>query len=346
MSIETSKLTAYSLLSGVADPIEVTKLTAYSLLSLTPEDTVEISKVSVYSLLSPAGPSPLDFTLAECTTHCWAWRVVRQDGGVLGFTDHDRDISFGGETYEAASGFSASELKAGVGLSVDDLDAAGALSSDTLKEGDLAAGLYDNAAVQLWRVNWADTSERVLMLSGVIGEVRRGPVAFTAELRSLAHQLDQEGGRTYQYACDADLGDARCGVDLASSSYKGTGAITTVDQPYSYTVSGLGAFDTQFFQRGLITFTSGANAGRSFEIRDHVTLASAARIDLWVVPPSTVSASDAFTVTAGCDKTFATCKAKFSNALNFRGFPHMPGNDFIVRYPNKGDRNDGGVIVE
>ena len=46
------------------------------------------------------------------------------------------------------------------------------------------------------------------------------------------------------------------------------------------------------------------------------------------LPPSHLG--DTFTVTAGCDKQFATCQAKFANAVNFRGFPHMPGNDFIT----------------
>jgi uncharacterized phage protein (TIGR02218 family) len=42
-------------------------------------------------------------------------------------------------------------------------------------------------------------------------------------------------------------------------------------------------------------------------------------------------------VTAGCDKSFATCKAKFSNPTNFRGYPYMPGNDAVIAYPNSAD---------
>jgi hypothetical protein len=54
-------------------------------------------------------------------------------------------------------------------------------------------------------------------------------------------------------------------------------------------------------------------------------------------------AGDTFRVTAGCDRTHATCRAKFRNAVNFRGFPHMPGNDFIIRMPQQGEPGlDGG----
>ena len=35
----------------------------------------------------------------------------------------------------------------------------------------------------------------------------------------------------------------------------------------------------------------------------------------------------------GCDKQLATCSARFSNALNFRGEAHLPGNDLLTRYP-------------
>ena len=53
----------------------------------------------------------------EATTLCHAWRVTRRDGVVMGFTDHDRDLAFGGLAYLAASGFAASETEDGNGLS-------------------------------------------------------------------------------------------------------------------------------------------------------------------------------------------------------------------------------------
>jgi uncharacterized phage protein (TIGR02218 family) len=55
-----------------------------------------------------------------------------------------------------------------------------------------------------------------------------------------------------------------------------------------------------------------------------------------------IQAGDTFAITAGCDKRFATCVEKFANADNFRGFPHMPGNDFITGYPTRGDPKNSG----
>jgi uncharacterized phage protein (TIGR02218 family) len=43
----------------------------------------------------------------------------------------------------------------------------------------------------------------------------------------------------------------------------------------------------------------------------------------------------------GCDKQFTTCKQKFDNVANFRGFPHVPGNDFMLSVASRQGKNDG-----
>ncbi|NJM33991.1 MAG: DUF2163 domain-containing protein [Rhodomicrobium sp.] len=280
------------------------------------------------------------------TTLAWCWRVIRADGTVYGFTDHDRDIAFDATSFEAASGFAGTDIRQSIGLSVDNLDATGALQSDRLNEGDLAAGLFDGARIEIWRVNWAAPDQRVLMMSGSIGEVKRGETAFTAELRSLAHALDQQQGRVYQYACDATLGDARCGVDLATPAYTGSGIVSAATNTYAFTASGLDTFDNGWFVGGFLTWTGGANEGRSMEVKRHVSKESGlAEIELWRSMPASIGASDAFTIRAGCDKIYATCKSKFFNGVNFRGFPHIPGNKYVLAYPQSGDPdNDGGSM--
>jgi uncharacterized phage protein (TIGR02218 family) len=288
--------------------------------------------------LPPALQAHLD---TGTTTLAWCWRLTRADGTRLGFTDHDRNIAFDGTTFEAASGFTATDIKDAVGLSVDNLEVSSALRSETLGEDDLAAGLYDDAAVEIWRVNWADPDQRVLMRSGSLGEVRRSGLSFTAEVRGLAHYLQQPKGRLYQYGCDADLGDARCGIDLDNPDFRGTGTVTAASSPRLFSASGLDAFATDWFTRGLVTFTSGANAGRKQEVKRHVA-GTEATLELWQPMAQAITPGDTFTVTAGCDKHFATCQAKFNNAVNFRGFPHMPGNDFLTAVARPGDPSNDG----
>lgn len=265
------------------------------------------------------------------TTLCWCWRIARSDGTVLGFTDHDNPIAFDGTTYEAASGFTASDISDGLGLSVDNLEVTGALSSATLTDADLAAGRYDDARIAIYRVNWSDPEQRVLMRSGSIGEVRRTGSTFTAELRGLAHYLQQPTGRLLQQTCDADLGDARCTVDLMLPAFRGIGTILAVKSVRRFTVSGLDAFATRFFSRGLFAFTSGASSGLKIEVKAHTKLASSVEVELWAEAEGPLAIGDTFVVTAGCDKRFDTCKARFANTINFRGFPSIPGNQFLTQ---------------
>lgn len=277
------------------------------------------------------------------TTLCWCWRVTRNDGVAFGFTDHDEGLTFAGTLFEAVTGFTGTEIAGAVGLNVDSLDVESVLKSDRLNEADLAAGLFDNAVVEIYRVNWAEPEQRILMRYGALGEVTRGRIGFRAEVRGLAHELQQPKGRLYQYGCDADLGDARCGVDLDDLAFRATGEVVGVVQQRTFIGSPLGGRPSGWFSRGLLTWTSGANEGRSMEVKSHTVDAGVVTIELWQLMAEPIAPGDEFSITAGCDKQFETCRTKFSNQLNFRGFPQMPGNDFAISYPNTDDGdNDGG----
>lgn len=275
------------------------------------------------------------------TTLCFCWRLVRRDGSVFGFTDHDQPIVFGGLTFEARSGFTASAMETNEGLAVDDLEVSGALISEALSESALARGLFDDADIEIWRVNWQDAAQRVLLRKGNLGEVSRGRAAFVAEVRGLAHRLNQPVGRIYQSVCDADLGDARCQVALTNPAYRGTATVAAAIDARRLRVTGLDAFANGWFSAGTLTWTTGANQAQVQEIRRHAKAAGAVSLELWLPSGLAIAVGDQALVTAGCDKTLATCRAKFSNAVNFRGFPYMPGNDWIIAFPRRGENNDG-----
>ena len=183
--------------------------------------------------------APFQAHLTEgTTTLCWAWRITRTDGVVMGFTDHDVALVFDGTTFEAETGLVASEIRASSDMAVDAQDAEGVLTSGRITETDILDGRWDNAAVEVFRVNWADPSQRSLRRRGSLGEIRRGRVSFVAEVRSLAHILGQAVGRTFQSNCDAALGDPRCGIDLESATYKGAGTVTSLADGRTFQASG------------------------------------------------------------------------------------------------------------
>lgn len=291
--------------------------------------------------LSPALQAHLD----DGTTRlAWCWRISRSDGVALGFTDHDRPLAFDGTAFEPESGFAASEIRAGSDLAVDAQDATGVLTSDRITETDILDGRWDNAAVELWRVNWADTSQRVLLRRGAVGQIRRWRMAFVAEVRSLAHVLGQTVGRTFQAGCDARLGDARCGIDLENPIYKGAGVVTDLLRDRAFLASGFAGFDAGWFTCGTITWTSGANAGRIAEVLAHGLDGSIATLTLLEAPVRAITEGDSFIARAGCDKRIATCSARFVNTANFRGFPNIPGQDAVLRYASQDGGHDGSVL--
>ena len=291
--------------------------------------------------LSPALQSHLD---DGTTTLSWCWRISRSDGVALGFTDHDRTLSFDGTGFEPESGFAASEIRAGSDLAVDAQDATGVLTSDRITETDILDGRWDNAAIELWRVNWTDTSQRVLLRRGAVGQIRRGRMAFVAEVRSLAHVLGQTVGRTFQAGCDAALGDVRCGIDLENPIYKGTGSVTDLLRDRAFMASGLSGFDAGWFTSGTLTWTSGANVGRITEVLAHGLDGSIATLTLLEAPVRAIAEADSFIARAGCDKRIATCSAKFANTANFRGFPNIPGQDAVLRYASQDGGHEGNVL--
>lgn len=291
-------------------------------------------------------PSALQAKLdSGATTLCRCWVIARTDGVTQGFTDHDEDLALDAVTCRAGTGLSGSEATQAFDLTVTGSELSGALNDNTLNEDDLAAGLYDAAAVELWLVDWSEPTLRVQLAAGTLGEVKREGTAFTAEVRGITQQLAEDSGRLFTAACSADLGDARCKVNLNDAAYLGSGSVTALTGTSSFTASGLDGFAEGWFAAGKLTFTSGANAGLSMEVKSHAN-DSAVTLALWQAMPQPIAAGDAFTVTAGCDKRYSTCQDRFNNAVNFRGFPQIPGNDFVVSYPVQGEPGyDGSSLI-
>ena len=279
------------------------------------------------------------------TTLCRCWALRRRDGLVLGFTDHDRDLTFSGVTYAARTGLEAAEASAELGFAVSGGEVAGALTSAGITGADVAAGLYDGAGIETWLVDWREPSSRILLDVASLGEIRQSGGAFVAELRGLMHRLDAQTGRSFRAACDAQVGDSRCRVSLADPRYRAAGTVSSALESDRLAVTLVGDFAAGWFSGGRLAWEGGINAGHAADLRTHLYLGEGTILELWEPPPRPVRAGDAFSLTAGCDKRLVTCRDKFANTLNFQGFPHMPGNDFVLRAaPDAGGRLDGSSL--
>ena len=150
------------------------------------------------------------------STLCHAWVLKRTDGVELGFTDHDRDLVVEGLACRAASGWTAGAVEGAVGLGCGSAAVAGILDDEAISEADIAAGLYDRAEVALWRIDWRRPDLKVRLWVARLARIRRDGDGFTAELEGPLAALERVVGRTYGRECDAQLGDARCRVDLSN----------------------------------------------------------------------------------------------------------------------------------
>ncbi|WP_439573533.1 DUF2163 domain-containing protein [Phreatobacter sp.] len=269
-----------------------------------------------------------------CTTLAIAWILRRRDGMVLGFTDHDRDLDVNGVTCRAAAGFDAAAAAEKLGFAVGSGEIAGALVDAAITAADIRAGRYDGARVEVHLADWSEPGLSVLLQVMTLGDITREGHAFRAELRSPAQALDAERGRLYTPRCAASLGDGFCGVDLSGLTAEAT--VIAADAT-GLTCTGLDDFGPGDLTGGRLVVLTGAAAGFAVEIAGETPVTDGLRLSHWQPPPEPVAPGDQVQVTAGCDKRFATCRDRFANAANFRGFPHMPGIDRIVSVPLPGE---------
>lgn len=289
-----------------------------------------------------AGAAGLYAHLATgATTVCRAWAVVRRDGTVYGFTDHDRDLAFDGLAFLASTGLTARALQQTTGLSVDNTEALGALTDASVSEADLLAGRFDGAEVRAWLLNWAAVEQRVLQFRGTFGEVSRAGGAFQAELRGLTEALNQSQGHVYQRTCSAVLGNAACRFDLTQSGYFTERAVEEVIDQRVFRFGALAGFDDRWFERGRLVAISGLGSGLVGMVKTDRIVGSGREIELWQSLGAELVAGDVIRIEAGCDKRAATCRTKFGNFPNFRGFPHIPGEDWLTSYPVSSRANRG-----
>ena len=264
---------------------------------------------------------------ADLTSLAICWQIIRRDGVALGFTTHDRSLRVAGMAYESAPGISPSAVVASDGLDVDVMDVAGALSADAIRADDLAAGRFDGAAVRIFMVDWqAPDAGQQLLANGTLGNVEAGSgsdAGFVASLRGPTAAFSATLVESCSPECRAELGDRRCRVDMRGRSLRTT---VMVSDGRGLTLAGIDAAAADDYREGTIRLLDGPGAG----LEAHVLAVSGNRL----LADRAIAAAPGTRVQArqGCDKRFATCVSRFDNAANFRGEPHVPGNDLLTRF--------------
>lgn len=251
------------------------------------------------------------------------WRVFRKDGVTLGFTSHDRDLPFGGILHRSAPGMVPSAIRLTSDLSEENAGVEGALSHDAIGESDLAAGLYDEAAIEVGIVDW-EKLDHLVLYSGTLGRITDDRRGFSGELRSAKRVLEKDLVPRTSPTCRAVFCGRGCG--LSANRFMQRVVVDGVDPDLNrIRVSGISTDD---HRDGQIRFLDGPQTGIAFAI------VGAEGEWLALDRPLSGALSDGTPaeLLQGCDHTLITCANRFDNALNFRGEPFLPGNDLLARY--------------
>lgn len=260
------------------------------------------------------------------TTLAHGLKITRLDGAVFAFTSAQEDVVIGGVRHGASQGLMVTNIEQQSGAAVDNLELSTLDDGTLFVKADILAGVWNNARFELYRYNVnapADGTDPLLY--GTVGNVRLGGNVITAELRGLQQYFQQPVGDVTSRNCRARFGDSMCRANAAA--YTVTGTITSVTNKQTFADSALTQAD-DWFAEGLLTFTSGNNIGITQKVK---TFASKA-FTLSLPMLQTIQVGDTYSVVAGCRKRLAEdCVAKFNNAINFQGEPHVPGIDKLSR---------------
>jgi uncharacterized phage protein (TIGR02218 family) len=260
----------------------------------------------------------------EVTSLALCWRLERLDGAGIALTSHDEPVTSDGARHEPAPGMTPAAVTRSLGLEPQSAETAGALSSAALGEADLSLGRWDGATVALTVVDWqSPDGPSIQLIGGELGSVNIDDESFSAELRGAATALEGPVCPATPAECRAVFGDKQCRVDLAGRTVvahvvAADGGAITLDT----------AVDDRFVL-GRLRYMSGGNCG----LTTVVLSASGNAVEVRELPRAAVESGCRIELREGCDKRFETCVSRFANAANFRGEPHLPGNDLLTRYP-------------
>ena len=276
----------------------------------------------------------LDHLKGRATTWCYLMKVVcvgKYDGFVFGFSGLDEDIRFddglGEVLYRSDMGMGTSKFASNASFGVGNAEVTGWVKEDVITQEDIFSGLFDNAEVTIYRINYMRPQDGYECVNfGSFGETIFAENNWRCEFRSLRQRARQPFGRVYSLECDAQYGDERCQKPFVWVD----GVVTEVgDGRLSFTASGLTQAEG-YFAPGVIMWTGGDNTGKDMDIE---LFNAGGFVRLMLRMPRTIQVGDTFKIRIDCDKTFLSCRDIHGNKHRFRGQHMIPVADQGVQVP-------------
>lgn len=283
-------------------------------------------------------PSELLSKIQESTTSlCCCVVLTLASGEVFRYSSAIRSIVVGGHSYEPSSAILPTAARIQAGSSIDNVDISAAIAT-SFSAPQLQAGILSGAAIDIFIVDQLEPElGEIPIINGYVGQLSYDQTQFTVSVLGLLARLSQFTGSVVKQTCNCRrLGDARCGVDIdglteTGFSVKCSGTVSGVISAarFSASLAPPEAYPANHFAEGIIEWTSGDLTGTESEIK--LSTANGAEIELQLIPSAPIATGWSFHLVAGCDGKRETCRDKFGNILNFRGFPDLPLNDALLQ---------------
>lgn len=278
--------------------------------------------------------------------HAFCWRLSPVVGPIVRLTSHNHALvaTIDGveETFLPIGSVTRSALRRETGLADLNIAFEGPDSSTAIAVASLRAGIWDDAQVDEYRVDWRFPWSGFITHNRFwVDDAEFNRDRWSSDLSGLARWLRQEAGEVTSKTCGwKRLGfnfgvatRAGCKVDVAALTFTGVSVAAVASKRVFTTdtgviTSGLGA---DYFTDGIITWLTGDNAGAQSEVSMHAADAAGAyTIELQHNMAFPIQAGDTFSIEPGCDRSAATCKVKFANFDNFNGDDELPDSETVL----------------
>lgn len=257
------------------------------------------------------------------TTLCRLWTVTRSDGVVLRFTDSDRPVVLGANTYRSDVSFTSSSIfTSAQAANLQSVTMTVIMDDTAFAEEDLRRQLYQKAQGVIEVCDYANPAFGTLvMFSGKFGQIQIGnnrtaTIEIIPDAAAAASSII--AAEKYSQTCRANLGDTRCKLNIEGTKV----AFTVVSASAGSLVATELNQASDHWVLGKVKWVTGANAGSISFIQS----GDQGTTSLFLLSPpfKTIQAGDTGFAYVGCDKQLGTCRVKFDNVVNFRGEPTIP----------------------
>lgn len=271
----------------------------------------------------------ISYLANDITSLQLCWEIRRTDGVSLYYTEYDNDVIINGNTYKKRNAGIGQSLKFQDALKGNNSNIDMILNDDSITINDLYSFKYDNAEIYVSIIHPDNPDDQVKLVYGKLGNTKINQDKATIEFQSISILLDKNIGRKYTYDCDAELFDSYCSANQTGHIFNNQSP-TGIDPTKPFTVftdTNLNK-ENDWFTNAYIKWLTGNNKGIETKVKSYKNDI----ITLSLGMPFEIDVNDTYLIYSGCDKSFTTCKEKFSNVRNYKGFPYIPNADEMVKY--------------